>query len=75
VITSDSEEVGNDDFVRRLIMAHSSRTQELAAARRWHPGDVNGDLLALIGPTSPQHYSSFATTAKLFAVWHQGRRR
>jgi CRISPR-associated protein Cse2 (CRISPR_cse2) len=63
----------NADFVHRLLVAHSSRSCELAVARRWSPGDVDRHVLALVGPVSPLHYFSFATTAKLFAVWHQGR--
>lgn len=73
MIVSDAMPSAAADFVSRLVVAHSSQSRELAAARRWRPGEVNGLVLALVGPTSPQHYSSFATTAKLFAVWHQGR--
>jgi hypothetical protein len=73
MISADPDQHVSAGFVRRLLVAHSTRSRELAAARRWRPGDVNDQLLALIGPVSPQHYSGFATTAKLFAVWHQGR--
>jgi hypothetical protein len=64
----------SDDFVCRLVLAHSRRSPELAAARRWRPGDVGGDVVALVGPTSTEEYPCFATTAKLFAIWHQGKR-
>ena len=73
MIPTDADQRVNADFVRRLLLAHSSRSCELAAARRWLPGEVNRHVLTLVGPASPQHYSSFAITAKLFAVWHQGR--
>lgn len=73
MIASDPGHGVAADFVSRLLDAHAIQSRELVAARRWRPGEVNGLVLALVGPTAPQHYSSYATTAKLFAVWHQGR--
>jgi hypothetical protein len=69
----DVDHFGNHEFVQRLTVAHSSRSPGLASARRWRPGDVDDDLVALVGATPPGQYPSFAMTAKLFAIWHCGR--
>jgi hypothetical protein len=75
VIPVATDQSVNGDFVHRLVNAHSSRSPELAAARRWHPGEIAVNLPTLIGPASPEpeQHPCFAMTAKLFAVWHQGR--
>lgn len=75
MIPTDNDHSVNDDFVRRLVIAHSRRSPELASARRWRPGELDGAVLMLIGPASleREQYPCFAMTAKLFAVWHQGR--
>jgi hypothetical protein len=62
-----------DDFVCQLVVAHRSGSPELASMRRWHPRDVDADFVALAAAAPSGEYPCFALTAKLFAVWHQGR--
>lgn len=69
----DIDHLANRDFVKRLTMAHSSESPRLASAARWRPGDVAGDVFALVGITPPGKYRSFLMMAKLFAIWHRGR--
>lgn len=64
-------------FVRRLGYAHRSRSADLRAALRWHPGVVDRQVVSLtcldFEPASAAEYPWWAQTAKLFAIWHGGR--
>lgn len=72
-MTSCAQTDPRHGFVRRLAAAHGEQSPSLTVARHWRVGDGDEDVRMLVGDAHGDDYFWFATTAKLYALWHSGR--
>lgn len=76
--TTDEAEPVNLDltreqrFIRRLAAGHNGGG--LPALHRWHPGQIDPQVIAFTQDADHDEYIAWALTGKAFALFHSGRR-
>lgn len=59
-------------FIRRLAAGHAAGT--LGPLHRWHPGQIDPQVIAFTQDATRIEYIPWALTAKAFALFHSTRR-